>query len=450
MAGLAAAYRLQQAGFEVHVLEAEGHVGGRAHANRHDGWTLNTGATLLSSSYEHMIALCKELGLEDNLVKVNPTVGIATGGEVHWLRGAGPGAAIDFIRTPLLSAKSKLLLTRMIWDTLKARKKAGYDRPDLRAELDTENLAEYCDRRLNREILDNLLGPLMGALFVVDPEEVSVADLYFSLVKFLGGGMLGYRDGIDFLAPELAKRVDVQLEAKVTLLEDRGDGARVVWTQDGTEHDEVVDGAISTLTANHVPGIYPGLDPDIQAILLEGIRPANFIGFRFALSERPDNDGLIVAVAKDDFGGLGTVVLEHNVCPEAAPPGKGVIGCLTYHDWGTARLDRSNEELISELLPELDRIIPGTSDLVEFCEITRWTPGSLHNAKGLHKLIAEVDRRMDVDTRVQLAGDFMTVPSVNGSIYSGERAAGRLSSSIRRVATAAGPVANAPPARHSA
>ena len=110
MAGLAAAYRLQQAGFEVQVLEAEDHMGGRAYAHRNeDGFTLNTGATVLSSSYENMIALARELGLEDHFVKVKPIVGIAADGEVHWLRGSGIGAAIDFVRTPLLSAKSKLL-----------------------------------------------------------------------------------------------------------------------------------------------------------------------------------------------------------------------------------------------------------------------------------------------------------------------------------------------------
>ena len=244
--------------------------------------------------------------------------------------------------------------------------------------------------------------------------------------------MLGYRGGIDFLARALAEKVNVELGARVSLLEDLGDGARVVWSKDGTEHDERVAGAISTLTASQVPGIYPGLDPDLQAILLEGIASANFIGFRFGLSAKPDCDGLLVAIPKDEFGGLGTVVLEHNVSPDAAPPGKGVIGALTYHEWGTSRLDRSDEELIDEILPELDRVIPGTSELVEFCEVTRWVPGSVRSQPGMHKLIAEVDRRIDTDTRVQLAGDYLTVASLEGSIVTGETAARRLGDAIGR------------------
>src|SRR5262249_13006378 len=102
MAVLAAAYRLQQAGLDVQGLEAEDPVGGRAYAPRRGhGFPLNPGATVLSSSYENMIALAKELGVENRFATVKPTVGIAADGQVHWLRGAGPGAAIDFIRTPL-------------------------------------------------------------------------------------------------------------------------------------------------------------------------------------------------------------------------------------------------------------------------------------------------------------------------------------------------------------
>src|SRR5262249_56055175 len=118
---------------------------------------------------------------------------------------------------PLRSAKSKRLMLRAAKDAFAARKQAGYDHPELRAELDTESVEDYCDRRLNREILDRLLSPLMGSLFVVDGDKVSVAELQFSLVKFLGGGMLGYRGGIDFLAQELAGRVPARLGPTVSL-----------------------------------------------------------------------------------------------------------------------------------------------------------------------------------------------------------------------------------------
>jgi oxygen-dependent protoporphyrinogen oxidase len=77
-------------------------------------------------------------------------------------------------------------------------------------------------------------------------------------------------------------------------------------------------------------------------------------------------------------------------------------------------------------------MLPGTAEIVEDCEVTRWLPGSLRSGPGMHKLIAEVDRRIDDDRRVQLAGDFLTVASVNGSILTGEIAAKRLAKCLSR------------------
>jgi oxygen-dependent protoporphyrinogen oxidase len=430
--GLSAAYRLQQRGFDVTVLEAEDFVGGKTAATRRDGFILNRGATVLGASYDAMFAIAKEIGVYSEVVKVKPTVGIVRDGEVHWLRGEGLGALVDFVRTPLLSGKSKRLLRRAALDAFRARKKAGYDQPALRAELDTESVAEYCDRRLNAEICDHLLAPLMGGLFVVDGKKMSVADLFFSLAKFLGGGMRGYRGGIDFFARALAERLHVETSARVTLVERGETDARVVWTQDGVEHDERVAGVVTTMTAKLLPAIYPGLDPHIQGILLEGLLSANFFSARFALSRRPDTDALIVAVPSGELGGLGTVIYEHNVSPGAAPAGKGVLGTIFYHEWVTPRLGLSDDELLEQMLPSIDRVVPGIAGMVEFAEITRWEPAALRSEPGMHKLIAEVDARIDPTHRVQLAGDYLTIPSINGSVVTGEVAAARLANAIRR------------------
>jgi oxygen-dependent protoporphyrinogen oxidase len=433
--GLSAAFRLQEQGFQVTVLEAAGQVGGKTASAHRDGFILNTGATVLGASYKAFLDLADDLGVRDQVLKVTPTIGVVRDGEVHLLRGAGPGAVWDFVRTPLLSARSKLLLARAGVDAFKARRKAGYDRPDLRAQLDTETVGEYCERRLNDEIRDHLLGPVLGGLFVTEGKGLSVADLYFTLSKVLGGGMLGYRGGIDFFARALAARLDVRTEARVTLVERHADGARVCWTHAGTEHDEEVAGVVMTVAAPLVPALYPGLDPDTQAILLEGLTQANFISLRFALSERPDSDTLLVVVPSGELAGVATVMYEHNISPGAAPDGKGLIGALLYHEWVTPRLHLTDDELVEASLPALDRVVPGIADHIEFAQVTRWTPGALRNERGTHRLIAELHDRMDDTHRVQLAGDYLSVPSINGSVVTGEAAARRLSHAIATIAS---------------
>jgi len=430
VSGLSAAYRLKQRGFDVTVLEASDHVGGKTTASRRDGFTLNTGAMVLGASYDAMLAIAREIGADSEVLAVKPTVGVVRDGHVHLLRGAPPGALLDFIRTPLLSARSKLLMWRLAVDAVRARRKAGYDKPALRAELDTESVGAYCDRRLNAEIRDRLLAPLMGGLFVVDGERMSVADLYFSLVKFLGGGMLGYRCGIDFYARALAQHAPVVTNAAVTLVEPTDSGARVVWNQSGQARSEDVDGVLLTVAAPLVPALYPALDPEIQAMLLEGLKPANFIGARFALRERPDSDALVVVVPSGELEGLSTVTFEHNASPGAAPPGKGLIGALFYHEWSTPRLGLSDDELLEQMLPALDHVVPGVASQIEFAEITRWAPAALRSEPGMHKVIASIDSWLDNGHRIQLAGDYLSIPSINGSVVSGETAARRLAAAL--------------------
>lgn len=439
VSGLAAAWRLQQQGYAVTVLENTDHVGGKTAANRRDGYTLNTGATVLGASYDALLAIADEIGVRSEVIKVTPTIGIVRDGTVHTLRGAGLGAIVDFVSTPLLSGRSKLLLAKAGLDTLKARKKAGYDQPHLRAELDTESVSDYCERRLNPEIRDALISPVMGGLFVTDGDGLSVADLYFSLSKILAGGMLGYRGGIDFFARALAERLDVVTGAPVSHVERLDGGARVTWTQNGQERTEEVAGVVMTVPAPMVPQLYPGLDSGSQAILLEGLKQANFIGLRFALERRPESDALLVVVPSGELGGLATVMYEHNISPGAAPEGKGLVGVLLYHEWVTPRLHLSDDELIEAALPDLDRVVPGIADMIRFAEVTRWTPGALRSEVGSHRRVAELHDRMDPSHRVQLAGDYLSIPSINGSIVSGEAAARRLAGAIGRGASVPAP-----------
>jgi oxygen-dependent protoporphyrinogen oxidase len=153
---------------------------------------------------------------------------------------------------------------------------------------------------------------------------------------------------------------------------------------------------------------------------------------RLALKHKPETDALLVVVPFGALGGIGTIMYEHNINPGAAPTGKGVVGVLLYHEWVTPRMQLSDDELISEVLGDLDKVVPGIANELEFAQITRWQPAALLGDPGTHKLIAEVDRLIDRDERVQLAGDFLSIPSIEGSIVTGEAAAQRLATALNK------------------
>lgn len=430
VSGLAAAWDLEKRGHDVLVLEATDHVGGKTACVERNGFMLNTGAYGFLASYREIFGIVRELGLESELVEVEQTLGIVHDCKVYWLRGKGLGAVIDFVRTPLLSARSKLLLARLGVDAFRARKNTGYADAALRADLDTESVVAYCDRRLNAEIRDRLLAPLLGGIFLVDGAKMSVVDLHYALGSFFAGGLIGYRRGIDFLARALAKRLQVRTGARVTRVEPDGTGVRVEWEQEGSRCDEWADGVVLSVAAPLVPPLHPTLEPRLREVLTHGLQSADYVSVRFALVSRPENDAALVVVPADELGGLGTVMFEHNLSPDAVPKGKGIIGALFYDEWVRSRSGLSDDELIEHALSNVEHVVSGIADLVEHAEVTRWSPAVVRSVPGMHRLIAELVAATDDDRRIQLAGDYLSIPSTNGSIVSGQRAAGRLSAAV--------------------
>jgi len=61
MAGLAAAFRLRQAGVEVTVLEAGARVGGWLGTDTQDGYTIERAAQFISITYRNALGLVKKL-----------------------------------------------------------------------------------------------------------------------------------------------------------------------------------------------------------------------------------------------------------------------------------------------------------------------------------------------------------------------------------------------------
>ena len=69
IAGLSAAYTLQEAGQEVVILERQDHVGGRMSTVDWGGFKVDVGAKFVTSSDKSILEMVRTLGLEDQLVR---------------------------------------------------------------------------------------------------------------------------------------------------------------------------------------------------------------------------------------------------------------------------------------------------------------------------------------------------------------------------------------------
>ena len=110
VAGLTAAYRLQQKGVDVELFEASNRLGGRMFTKRNfnrDGMFVELGGELIDTGHKAMIELAKELGLElQNLVEGE------MGHDVYWFEGRSRTEAD-------LLAGLKHLITRVAADAAK-------------------------------------------------------------------------------------------------------------------------------------------------------------------------------------------------------------------------------------------------------------------------------------------------------------------------------------------
>jgi protoporphyrinogen/coproporphyrinogen III oxidase len=425
-----------------------------------DGFTLNRGAQLLPSAYTAAVTLARDLGLGPSLQPFVPRLAVMRGGRRYELRGAGPGMALDGLRTGLLSPRSKLLMRRLAADALRMRKAMTYEGHDARAGWDTESIAEYCARRLNDEIRDYVIDPVMRGLCLIDSREMSVVDFFFTALNMLGTPMLRYPAGYDFLPRALAARVrDVRTGVEVESVTRTEDGVEVVFAgsgagrtpADGGARGTTADGgargtpagggARGTLTASGallaLPGpaaarVYPCLDGRRREILTRETTTSVAYGVHYALPRRPPEDLVAITVPGRELEGLATITFEHTSMPGCVPPGKGLISGYFTDDWCRPRESAGDDQVIAEATALVDRVLPGAAAAAEFAVLDRWAPSIPVSRTGIHRLSAELHRLSDPHDRVQLAGDFASIATVNACVVSGETAARRLAASLRR------------------
>lgn len=179
--GLSAAYFLRQKrpDLRVTLLERSARVGGNIVTEQRDGFLLDGGPDSFLRTKPQAVRLCKELGLEQDLITVREesrAVYVAHDGQLALLP-AGLSLAVPtrlgpMLETPLLSWPGKL---RMLGDLLLPAHFA-------QGEGD-ESIADFVARRFGREAAERLAPPLLGGIFAGDVRQLSVRATFPQLLE---------------------------------------------------------------------------------------------------------------------------------------------------------------------------------------------------------------------------------------------------------------------------
>jgi len=170
IAGLSAAYELEQRGLTVRLLEASGRLGGVIRTERTDGWVIDAGPDALLAQKPAAVQLCGELGIEDRLIctQLPRTAYVLRDGR---LRPLVAGSFLGFpvgvgalVRSSLFSWPAKL---RMACEVV-VPPSSGED----------ESIASFTRRRFGKEALDYLGEPLLAGIHAGDAERLSIEALF--------------------------------------------------------------------------------------------------------------------------------------------------------------------------------------------------------------------------------------------------------------------------------
>lgn len=426
IAGLAAAHRLRRNDFEVTVLEAAEHVGGRMRTIERDGYRVDTGALMLSSQYKELAALAVEAGLGAELVRTTNTIGFLRDGTVHRLSTSN---ALDGLTTKLMPLRDKAAMGLIAADLVRAWSRLDSYNLHRAVGLDEENLLDYVRRRgLSQGTIDAFIEPLAMSLAFTDAREMSVVGFLWALRRVFGGRFFTFPTGVGALPTALAAGLDVTLNARVHHVEERVGGVTVHF--DGVAGPDSVEAtaAVIALPGPQVAAVYPCLDSGRRSIL-NGIAYASSMHVHFGLKRAPAETASMVYTTPELYDGLGVTFFEHNKGPGRAPAGKGLLSTYWHGDWSARYWDLDDEKIIGLARSTAARAFPdalGDPGEIDMEFVSRARHCVVLNDPGRCREQARLVELCHPTSRVQLAGDYFSCSSTNTSLYVGEVAARRL------------------------
>ncbi len=275
ISGLSAGFYIKkifrEKGFEaqIKIYEAAERPGGTIWSERIDGFLLEWGPNGFLDNKPSTLELSSLLGINDHLLKSNSDAArryIYTGKKLYLL----PDNPIKFLKSGLISPLGKL---RIFLEALVPKKRNDED----------ESVASFVRRRLGREALEKLVGPMVSGVFAGDPERLSLksafpriyqlekeyGSLIRAMIKLKRGGsptgiLTSFKDGMVQLVKALAKELEENLLFGREVLQARKEGDK--WVLEGKNFREEFDAIVFAVPAYVLGKIFPHVSPQCKLI----------------------------------------------------------------------------------------------------------------------------------------------------------------------------------------
>ena len=440
IAGLAAAYQLDQEGASVQVFEASDRVGGAIRSERTDGFLVEHGPNSVRAGSAALEMIIDDLGLNDERIWANDTADtryvVRDGKPTPLPRSVG-----SFLTTDLFSTRAKL---RCLAEPFVGRR-----------DTFDESVADFTRRRLGREVLDYAIAPFVGGVFAGSPEDLSVEHAFHRLAAledkygslFLGAirralassdeetpdvpsGLFSFRGGLQTLPNTLAEALGgrITLNAPVRALNTDGDSWRVaVQSADKENYTRTFDALVCTVPLPQLAT----MDVDISGGLtpLANVRypPLSVLALgypREAVNHPLGGFGLLVPPVEDEFNVLGTI-FSSTLFPERAPDGHILLTTFVGGARAPNRATTDTNSLQSTVERDLSRLL-GVEGAPAFRRHVHWPNAIPQYTVGYGTVKETLDVIEQQHPRLAFAGNYRQGVSVGDALTSGVNAAERL------------------------
>jgi oxygen-dependent protoporphyrinogen oxidase len=415
ISGLTTAFHLSRGGQRVAVLEASSRVGGSLETRTEGPWRFELGPNTVLESHESVGRLIREAGLEEEKITASPAAKrryLWKGGRLHPL----PSGPLGFVWTPLFPATAKLRLLREPW----------IPRPQGDVE---ESIAGFVRRRLGQAFLDYAVGPFVSGVYAGDPERLSVRyavpkiaaleSEHGSLIRGAfarrkgpapSGAMISFREGLEQLPRELARRIgDVRTDVVCRRIVREGDGFRVETNAGAVDAKRVVLAVPADAAARLLEEASEGRSRGFNEIPYAAVSLISTGWRREDVAHPLDGFGFL-APRKEGLRVLG-VLFPSEIFPGRSPQGHVILTAFAGGRTDPEVASWDEERLMSEILGELRRTLGVRGEPVARA-IRRW-PRAIPQYEIGHGRFLDLAREIEANLPgLRIGGNFLRGVSV--------------------------------------
>jgi protoporphyrinogen oxidase len=417
ISGLTAAFRIQQSGHHVRVLEAAEHPGGRMWTKTPLGLSLDTGAHLLLDSYERTKTLVAEVGLADRWIELPD----GEGGVVHdrHLASFSPGKASDVLGVDGMSLVSRARLFVTLLEASKWKRDLDFFDLSVGDAPDTEDCDTFARRHLGDEATDYVVDSFIRTFHFHGARRMSakyfeaLAALLLSRGKFRPCALRGH---MKTLPLELAQRVHVEYGIDVRSIEPFPDGVEVEWSLGRTRCDAVVLATPAEITR---PLLASPTAPQRDVLRHATCSSTILCAYSVPVETSGHFEGVWVPFRESSLvSGVSNDLCE----PFESGPRRVISAWL--HEEGAAELQSADDASISRAIAtEVGRLLPQFSGALTALSVERIPLAIPVYAVGQVTRVAELWRAGQGENGVWLCGDYLNHPWVEGAVRCGEKVA---------------------------